>query len=280
MRSRHIRGWYLSFGTVAALGLAALGISLDLDDRLARDAARTQGTALANLDHDPTRAVSLAKVRATGIVPPSFAETITVNLDILPVDEKKATFFKILLPLVARENGRIRRERRHLLDDPDHVPEYIWEKYDVAVGDMATLRRRVDVIPASLVLAQAALESGWGTSRFALKANNLFGIRSYNPDTPGLEPEEADGFKVIKYANLTESVAHYMLNLNTHEAYKELRQVRATMRAHEEDPDSRQLSKRLTQYSEIPNKYGDLLHQIIDGDHLEEFDGVRLSNEG
>ena len=145
---------------------------------------------------------------------------------------------------------------------------------------MTTLRRRVDVIPASMVLAQAALESGWGTSRFARDANNLFGIRTYNPDTPGLEPEKADGFKVVKYADLGDGMRHYMLNLNTHPAYLDFRRARKQMREQGRDPDARHLATRLTQYSEIPKTYGNLIRQIIDAERLEDFDGVRLIDDG
>ena len=209
-----------------------------------------------------------------------FTARISTDLASLDLDAKKQAFLKIALPLVARENARIRDERRHVAGLAKDVPEYIWEKYGVKPGDMVTLRRRVDVIPASMVLAQAALESGWGTSRFAREANNLFGVRTYNPETPGLEPEKANGFRVVKYADLSEGVGHYMLNLNTHPAYLEFRRARLQMRKQGRDPDARHLATRLTQYSEIPKTYGKLTHQIIDAEKLEDFDGVRLVNEG
>lgn len=270
--------WTATAGLTALL-LAAAGIAFDMTDRGVRMQVQKQAQSLAALPHDPLHAVSLDKVRRTGVVPPVFAARITTDLDTLDLNAKKQAFLKIALPLVARENARIRAERRHADGPAKGVPEYIWEKYNVTPGDMTTLRRRVDVIPASMVLAQAALESGWGTSRFARDANNLFGVRTYNPDTPGLEPEKANGFKIVKYADLSEGVGHYMLNLNTHPAYLDFRQARLEMRGQGRDPDARHLATRLTQYSEIPKTYGSLIHQIIDAEKLEDFDGVRLVNK-
>ena len=258
--------------------LAGIGIFFDKDDREARREAIEQANANARLAHDPLYSVALDKVRRTGVVPAVFMSRINLDLDQLETEDKKRAFLKIVLPLIARENARIRDERDYLRDGADEVPEYIWEKYNVRPGDMKTLERRVDVIPASMVVAQAALESGWGTSRFAREANNLFGIRTYNPETPGLEPEKAEGFRVIKYADLGESVAHYMRNLNTHAAYLNFRKARQQMRRQGRDPDARHLTQRLTQYSEIPKTYGKLLRQIIDGENLEDFDGLRLLN--
>lgn len=272
------------YAFASALGaagvLAVLGIAFDAIDR--EDRLNTIGAtpARAAIPHDPLPSVKLDKVRRTGVVPAIFTARLTFDLDQLEPEAKKRAFLKITLPLVARENARIRRERNFLNEGADGVPEYVWEKYKVEPGDMTTLKRRVDVIPASMVLAQAALESGWGTSRFAREANNLFGVRTYDPDTPGLEPEQAEGFRVIKYPDLSEGVGHYMRNLNTHPAYLDFRRARQHMRRQGRDPDARHLTERLTQYSEIPKTYGKLLRQIIDGESLEDFDGVRLINEG
>ena len=271
--------WTATAGLTAVL-LAGAGIVFDITDRDVRQETMSKARAVAALAHDPLHAVSLDKVRRTGVVPPVFAARIATDLDALDLDAKKQAFLKIALPLVARENAHIREERRLAGGPAKDVPDHIWEKYQVTPGDITPLRRRVDVIPASMVLAQAALESGWGTSRFARDANNLFGIRTYNPDTPGLEPEKADGFKVVKYADLGDGVRHYMLNLNTHPAYLDFRRARKQMREQGRDPDARHLATRLTQYSEIPKTYGNLIHQIIDAEKLEDFDGVRLIDEG
>lgn len=252
-----------------AILLAGLGLVMDGIDRSGRLLHGPQ------VDHNPLTAVYLADVRFSGEVPPSFAVSISHDLGALPLEEKKAAFFKIVLPLVARENAKIREERALVMKGGE-IPDALWDKYDTKKGDLDTLKRRIDVIPASMVLAQAALESGWGTSRFAREGNNLFGTRTYNPDTPGITPDKANGFRVVKYASLGDSVGHYMLNLNTNEAYREFRKARDHMRAHGKDPDSRHLATRLTSYSEIPHTYGRILHDIINSEKLEDFDGIRL----
>jgi len=220
---------------------------------------------------------ALDDVANSKAAPALFIDSIDVNLDrIRDVNEKKATFFRIMLPHIARENDRIRDERAKILAAPDKVPDKLFEKYDVESGNVNELLRRVDVVPASLVLSQAALESGWGTSRFARNGNNFFGMRTYNKDVKGIDPKEADGFKVIVFKNIAASVRAYMKNLNTHNAYKQLRHARAEQRAQGDPPTGRTMSNFLTAYSEIPEKYGARLRGMMDRNNLDRFDGVRL----
>ncbi len=224
------------------------------------------------LDYD------LAQVAELKTVPQVFVPEITVNLDrIRDVDAKKAAFFRILLPWVARENDRLRDLRAKILETPDDVSPSVYADYDVELGDTDTLLRRVDVIPASLVLAQAALESGWGTSRFARKGNNFFGMRTFNEDAPGIAPKEAEGFKVMVFDDIAHSVRAYMHNLNTFHPYDDLRAARAAMRDGGDLPNGRGLTDYLTAYSEVPKKYGGKLRAIMDANDLDRFDGVRLA---
>ncbi|MBO6948045.1 MAG: glucosaminidase domain-containing protein [Rhodospirillales bacterium] len=221
----------------------------------------------------------LDSVATNKAVPGLFIDSLDLNLNrIRNVEDKKTTFFRIMLPHVARENDRIRAERAKIEDAPNDVPASLYEKYDVEPGDVKELLRRVDVIPASLVLAQAALESGWGTSRFARKGNNFFGMRTYNEDVKGLDPKEAEGFKVIKFKNIGASVRSYMKNLNTHDAYKSFRQHRVDQRAAGGTPKGRGLTNYLTAYSEIPEKYGARLRGMMDRNNLDRFDGVRVAD--
>ncbi|MBO6518972.1 MAG: glucosaminidase domain-containing protein [Rhodospirillales bacterium] len=212
-------------------------------------------------------------------VPALFIDSLDVNLDrIRDVEEKKATFFRIMLPHIARENDRIRAERSKIYDAAGDVPAPLFEKYEVDDGSVDELLRRVDVVPASLVLAQAALESGWGTSRFARKGNNFFGMRTYNEDVKGMEPREADGFKVMVFRDIGHSVRVYMKNLNTHDAYADFRQARAKERASGAAPTGHTMTNYLTSYSEIPEKYGKRLRGMIDRNDLHRFDGVRVAD--
>lgn len=220
----------------------------------------------------------LETVAANKLAPRLFVPSIDESLErIRDVEEKKRTFFRILLPYVARENDRLRAERQKILDDPGEVPDRTYEKYDVEPGDLDALLRRVDVVPASLVLAQAALESGWGSSRFARHGNNFFGMRTYDEDAPGIEPKEAEGFKVRSFKDIGHSVRAYMSNLNTHNAYKKFRTARAKMRAAGEHPGGMSLTRYLTSYSEIPEEYGPRLRDMISVNNLSRLDGVRLA---
>lgn len=222
-------------------------------------------------------AVSLAEIRQTKTVPTAYVKRIDVDLAPLTAAERKQAFFRIVMPLVARENDRIRAERKAATQDASAVPSKLYERYKVKPGDLKALRRRVDIIPASLVLAQAALESGWGTSRFALDGNNLFGMRTYDEDTPGLSPSAAKGFKVMHFDSLGDSVAAYMLNLNTHHAYQKLRGARAHIRSTGTQVTGNDLTAWLTNYSEIPEKYGRMLRGLIEREKLTPFDNVKLS---
>jgi len=225
------------------------------------------------LDYD------LGEVASEKIAPDIIIKNIDVDLNrIRDVNEKKETFFRIMLPIIAQENDKIRAERAKIMEDPADAPKSLYQKYDVEVGNVDELLRRVDVVPASLVLSQAALESGWATSRFARKGNNFFGMRTYNMDAPGMDPHQAEGFKVMVFKNISGSVRAYIKNLNSHSAYKGLRKARAEMRAQNKIPSGRKLTNYLTAYSEIPEEYGKRLRSMMDRNDLDRFDGVRFAD--
>lgn len=223
------------------------------------------------------RQVSLADARKTARVGPYFVERIDADLSALPPDARKQRFIQAVLPLVARENDRIRAERAMLATSPDLLPDSLFERYGVAPGDIAALRRRVDIVPAALVIAQAALESGWGTSRFALEGNNIFGMRTYRAETPGIAPAGAKGFKVIRFNSLGHGVDAYMRNLNTNTAYRKFREIRAASRKAGRAPTGVSLAQWLTGYSEIPEEYGKRLRAIIARERLSVLDQIRLA---
>lgn len=229
-------------------------------------------------DIDRALDYNLDQVGRTKLAPEVYLSSLDVDLNrIKDVKEKKETFFKVMLPIIAQQNDRIRAERNTIIDDPADAPRSLYEKYDVEDGDVDNLLKRVDVIPASLVLAKAALESGWGSSRFARKGNNFFGMRTYDEDVPGIAPKNAEGFRVIKYKSISSSVRYYMLNINTHSAYKKLRVARAKSRDGGKTPNGLALTNYLTAYSEIPEEYGKLLRSLIKANNLSRFDGVRVA---
>ena len=136
---------------------------------------------------------------------------------------------------------------------------------------------RMDIIPVSIALAQAANESGWGTSRFALEGNALFGQWTWSKK--GISPKNQDpnkSHKVLQFQILKASVRAYKNNLNTHNAYKEFREARAQMREDKGKLDGLQLTKYLEKYASIGKKYVEILNDIIRKNSLTDFDNSNL----
>ena len=135
----------------------------------------------------------------------------------------------------------------------------------------------MDEIPVSLAIAQAAKETGWGTSRFAQEGNALFGQWTWSGE--GLKPKEAEegaDHKVMKFNILQASVRAYQRNLNTHPTYKKLRKARAEFRDSNKPLDSLELSNYLNKYAETGNQYVEVLQQIIKQNKLKDFDDAKL----
>ena len=152
-----------------------------------------------------------------------------------------------------------------------------YKQYGVTSKDLTTLKIRMDEIPVSLALAQAAKETGWGTSRFAQEGNALFGQWTWSGE--GLKPKEADenkGHKVMKFNVLQASVRAYQRNLNTHRSYKNFRLARAHLRDKDQPLDSLILSQFLKNYAETGNQYVEVLQKIINQNNLKDFDDAKL----
>ena len=143
--------------------------------------------------------------------------------------------------------------------------------------DLPTLKIRMDEVPVSMAIAQAAKETGWGTSRFAQEGNALFGQWTWSGE--GIKPSEADNgssHKVMKFKVLQASVRAYQRNLNTHSSYKEFRSARAELRDKGKKPDSMILSEYLDKYAETGKEYVRVLQQIIKQNNLTDFDDAKL----
>lgn len=208
------------------------------------------------------------------------------------VDRKKSTFVRMVLPMVLVINESIRTDRSRALAMKDRLDsggdlsdrEQAWltdrfKEYKVEFGDFKTLLLRMDIVPPSLALAQAAIESGWGTSRFARKGNALFG--QWTTDQfDGIVPkdrEEGKTHKIRSFHAPIDSVASYLRNLNTHRAYKDLRVARAELRSQQKPLDSMVLAGTLDSYSEKGMEYVGLLQSIIRVNELTLFDRARLA---
>ena len=207
------------------------------------------------------------------------------------VKEKKEQFFQFMLPKIRLANTKIRAERARLqsiLDrnkgelrfsdvDTTFVAslklKYKVSEELVTLETIDALLSKIDEVPASLVLAQSANESGWGTSRFAIEARNMFGIWCFREGC-GIKPlQRAAGekYEVAKYNSIQESVEAYMLNINSHRAYRELRRIRSRTRADNGDPSGMALAEGLETYSARGGEYVKEIKQLIRVNKLQRF---------
>ena len=151
-----------------------------------------------------------------------------------------------------------------------------FKEYEIKDRDLSELKIRMDIIPVSLTIAQAAKETGWGTSRFAVEGNALFGQWTYSEN--GMEPYDnvTGDHKVMKFNVLQASVKAYQRNLNTHRVYKKFRLARAELRERGKQIDSLVLVKFLDKYAETGNEYIVVLQKIIKQNSLMDFDQAKL----
>ena len=202
------------------------------------------------------------------------------------VKKRKNLFIQIVLPLIIEENTKIRLDRKKLFailnknNNSKTDKEWLLKKfkqYGVNKNDLSTLKIRMDEIPVSLAIAQAAKETGWGTSRFAQEGNALFGQWTWSGE--GIKPAGADSdskHKVAKFKVLKASVKAYQRNLNTHSGYKNFRKERAIQRDNQGKLNSLELVKHLDKYAETGVEYTKILKQIIQQNSLTDFDDVKI----
>lgn len=269
------RVWTTRTPLTAKLVLAGvLAATVILGIRLIVPTPPAPGPGLAEI-----AAYDLEGVRAGGSVDAVFVDRVGTGLqDIADTARRKGLFLRLMLPLILRENRHILEERKRVWRSPTAAIRDLYAHYGVREGDVATLRRRVDAVPPSLVLAQAAIESGWGASRFVDEANNFFGQHTYDDAVDGLVPAGGDGsFKVRHFRTIAESVRSYLHNLNTHRAYTALRRARAAGRGDDLMPAGLALARHLTSYSERREDYVRAIEEVIRANRLDDFDGARLA---
>lgn len=206
------------------------------------------------------------------------------------IDARKEAFFGYFLPLVEMRNSEILKLRADLLRLRENIDnlsgrqqrqvvqlaeDYEIEAFDVTEpGDWDTLLRRVDVVPPSLALAQAANESGWGLSRFAQEGNNYFGHWCY-VEGCGLIPDSRPAgarHEVAAFDSPAQSVQRYIRNLNSHDAYRDLRLKRSELRENDELITGLELAEGLTQYSQRGQAYIRELQAMIRFNELDVLD--------
>ena len=229
----------------------------------------------------------LKGVRAGQKVKPIYLTKLPKDLKTLgDTNKKRKLFIKIVLPLILDENEKITRDREKLFKilgkNFNTVGERVWlnrrfKEYKIDDRDLAKLKMRMDIVPVSLALAQAANESGWGTSRFALEGNALFGQWTWSKK--GISPKKADPnqtHKILQFQILKASVRAYKNNLNTHNAYQEFREARAQLRQENKTITGLELVKHVKNYAAIGDKYVAILTDIIERNSLTDFDKAKL----
>ena len=222
-------------------------------------------------------------------VPSIFVKAVPRGLNNLPIEDKKAIFIRLMLPLILNANREI-WEQREILELAKNATDYqavmnIAMMYKIntdAVGmdELIILaNERVLPVPTSLALAQAAIESGWGSSRFSIQGNALFGQWSWLPES-GLKPLEASNSQAVvrSFPDLQSSVTAYMKNLNTHFAYQEFRELRNSYISDGKWPNGLDLAPAMHPYAEIGEHYVNSIKNIITQNNLVRFDYSELVN--
>lgn len=225
----------------------------------------------------------------------------TTTSNEVTVENKKRLFFRGIAPLILHSNELIMEDRNRLekirasfqqnnsLDETDKIWVFKLAKlYKVKTSEdqvtdsmLNELWEKVDIIPASLALAQAAEESGWGTSRFAASGNAIYGQWSWgeNAMTPEKQRKELGNYGIASFGSLQESVSAYMINLNTHNAYSSLRDKRAELRKNGEKLTGSVLAEKLDKYSERGMDYVNGLKSMMEYNKLSPVDDAYLSKD-
>ena len=231
----------------------------------------------------------LKSIRTGALVKPVYLSKLPKDLKkIKSTKTKKDTFIKIVMPLIIDENNKILENRKKLfkiLSKPNNTRgERVWlkrrfEDYSIKNEDVTELKIRMDIVPVSIAIAQAAKESGWGTSRFALEGNAMFGQWTWGKQgIAPLDREKNKGHKILKFPILRSSVQAYKNNLNTHNGYREFREKRAELRKLNKKISGLELVKYLHNYAATGSEYTKVLKKIIDQNELTDFDGAILMN--
>lgn len=228
-------------------------------------------------------------------VPRFFLKRLPEDIsNITSAKERKKIFVKSILPLILLVNEDIAESRKAIKKMKNHINkglklskkqlkwlENLENRYETEPFDWQELLNRVDVIPPSLAIAQAAEESGWGTSRFAREGNALFGQYTFG-NSNGMLPKEreiGDQHLIRIYSNLVEGIRSYMHNLNYHYAYNDFRSIRGKMRSNHQLIDGHLLAGTLTNYSERGSKYVKTIQHIISSNKLIRLDSTKLMKD-
>ena len=287
---------------------ATLGASLAIGLALWEQGAGQQATT----PPQPTRSTAQSSAPRTNVgqfllgeygqsgVPRLYHASLPEDISTYEVNKKKQSFVNVLLPLILNANEHVAKDKALLAsllakstysrsDEPQlrklatHYKLRLSDEGPITPADIEELKLRVDMIPPSLALAQGAIESGWGTSRFARLGNALYGEWVWGDSENGIVPkgrESGKTHRIRAFDALQGSVTSYIRNLNTHPAYKELREHRANLKANGEQVTGTRLAYTLIAYSTRREAYVKDLKSIIRRNGFEKLDGLGLRASG
>ena len=235
---------------------------------------------------------TLSDVRLGEAVPPIKVDRVPGDLSTKDGNERKSLFITAILPVVLEVNQRVLADREQLLYLREKIAaaplqitpiERIWlenlaDRYETSVDKLDELVRRVDIVPASMAIAQGGVESGWGTSFAARNGNALFGQIQTSGRHSVSVPWKPGAGMPQPFTDVGEATDAYITNLNTHPAYAGFRTERAAMRARGEHPEGYRLIGMLLRYSERGQAYVQFVRQIMRENELGDFDKARLSS--
>ena len=263
--------------------VASLGMVPKVEDNLAADRATQQAP-----EPDQTSQNQASQNQTSAVtVPSKFARHIPAKHFEMTGDIQKESFIKLVLPLILAANEELLQRREAVqaavqANDRDTLDQWAVlyridsEDFD-DVGLAERLLRRVDTIPVALALAQAAVESGWGTSRFARQGNALFGQWAWT-ESAGLRPLAASNDRAVvrSFGSLLESVRAYMHNLNTHQNYKRFREARYRLKPQAEEVKASRLATYLDSYAEIGQAYVKKLLAVMTSNDFDQYAEAKL----
>ena len=254
------------------------------------ESTQIPATASALRELFDARGYQLQSVRdQSNPVPPIFAMRIPPDMAAEDSSLRKDLFLRLALPVLLEVNREIAADRAYLLSSGYQGPvrsasdpriRAIAERY-YASGSMDELLTRVDILPPALMLAQAVVESGWGTSRFAIEGQALYGQWTWNAEDAGIVPSERDAganHRVRAFASLLDCARAYAVNVNRHSAYQPLRDLRADLSDAEKSSAGHALAAGLLAYSTQGQRYVTKLREVMETNRLHDFGAAGLSN--
>jgi Bax protein len=239
-----------------------------------------------------SRATTIEQSRSCSCVSPFFVQILPDDMAVMEAEAKKQLFLSIMLPVIVRENLRIELEREKIVALQKKSASYkrlfwreqaflnrICAEYGVKTRNFEKLLKRVDVIPESLVLAQAIIESGWGTSRFALQGNALYGVHWPPKSKKKYMVSRVGRIRIAVYDSIGASTRYYMQLLNSGAVYDGLRTRRLRLRKNGRAVSGMKLTASLSNYSELGRNYGEVLDSVITTYRLEKLNAVQFRED-